>query len=500
MKALHTNFTSSKNSKKMIEILFFILGIIFSAFLVYLNIMLMFDNVVWGDEAYSANTVWNTDLHGIFERTFYLDSHPPLYYYWLRIFLDLFGKNTWAFHLASVIPYILGIVVVLCVYTKKLGLFPSLFFVLIASLSESCIQYNLEIRMYSLVFFFILLCFIFCYYILTEEKKLAYWIGLVLSCTLAAYTHYYGLIVSGVLLVVTSFIYFLMHKGKSWLYGLCSLLAYIILYAPWLVVLFKQMQRVSAGWWMTQPETLTNVLTFIFCGSKLKYILLPTALIITLIVLACDCYLIHKKKTSTLSAQSLGIILGWTTIVLVLISAYTISYVFKPILARRYTYPLIPVMLSIYVLCISRIIAFGRQYVKKWLHGIILCCFCALFITLGYVSYSDYKFYKELADVLDYHTNRVLDTIGTPNTDTVFTAYDVKHLAWTVLAYYYPQNTILGQLPYEIEGNPDDIWAFIGTPLTDEQLAVMEEGNYSVEIYPDMWLSQYHCELYHFYR
>jgi len=33
-----------------------------------LNFSLAFDNVVWGDEAFSGNTICNTNLYGIFQR------------------------------------------------------------------------------------------------------------------------------------------------------------------------------------------------------------------------------------------------------------------------------------------------------------------------------------------------------------------------------------------------------------------------------------------------
>lgn len=490
--------------KKIYNIFAAVICLCITAVLVYLNIKLMFDNVVWGDEAFSVNTVGNTDLYGIFQRIFYWDSHPPFYYYWLRLFLNVFGHQTWAFHLASVIPYVLGILIILLVVGKKIGPFPTLFFVLIASLSETCIQYNLEIRMYSMVFFEILMCTVFCYLILSEKKNIGYWIGLVLFCTLAAYTHYYGLITSGVLLVVTSVLYFIRHKGKSWLYGLISLIAYIVLYIPWIMVLLEQMKRVYSSWWMDQPETLNNVLTFIFGGSKVKYILIPSIIIFSLTVLVVDSILVKKNssedKQRTFSPQARGIIMGWLTILLVLISAYTISYVYKPILARRYTYPLVPIVLFVYILSISRLVEYANMIIHKWLKGIILCGLVALFISLSYISYSDYIFYRDLANILDLYTGNVLDLIGTPNEDAVFTAYDVKHLSWTVLAYYYPNNTVLGQLPYEIENDPSEIWAFIGTPLSEDQLALMSDKNYTTEVYPDMWLSQYHCNIYHFHK
>ena len=50
---------------------------------VCLNVSLIFDNVVWGDEAFSVNTA-EKSMYGIMQVMYYLDNHPPLYYYWLK--------------------------------------------------------------------------------------------------------------------------------------------------------------------------------------------------------------------------------------------------------------------------------------------------------------------------------------------------------------------------------------------------------------------------------
>ena len=123
-----------------------------------LNISIAFDHVVWGDEAYSQMAIINCDLYGIFQRIYYWDSHPPLYYYYLRFFADVFGYKTSVYHIASLVPFLIGIVLACTLIKKHLGSIPAAFFILVSGLSASCCEYNLEIRMYSLVFMFVLLC------------------------------------------------------------------------------------------------------------------------------------------------------------------------------------------------------------------------------------------------------------------------------------------------------------------------------------------------------
>ena len=75
----------------------------------------------------------------------------------------------------------------------------------------------------------------------------------------------------------------------------------------------------------------------------------------------------------------------------------------------------------------------------------------------------------------------------------------VKHLAWSVLQYYYP-NEVTTENPNNLERQPSEIWAFIGYEFDDEVLDDMEEMGYQMESHMDMWLGKYGINLYHFYK
>lgn len=79
-----------------------------------------------GDEAFSANTA-HKDVDGILQVLYYWDNHPPLYYYWLKLFGTLFGYKVPVFHLASLVPFVIGIVLALTVVRKHFGLLPATF-------------------------------------------------------------------------------------------------------------------------------------------------------------------------------------------------------------------------------------------------------------------------------------------------------------------------------------------------------------------------------------
>ena len=129
-----------------------------TAFMVYLNFSMMSDRVLWGDEAFSANTA-HKSVGGILQVMYYWDNHPPLYYYWLKLFGTLFGFSVPVFHLASLVPFVIGLVLALTVVRKRFGMLPVAFFLTISGLGQACLEYNLEVRMYALAF----LCVMGCY-------------------------------------------------------------------------------------------------------------------------------------------------------------------------------------------------------------------------------------------------------------------------------------------------------------------------------------------------
>lgn len=84
---------------------------------------------------------------------YYWDNHPPLYYYWLKLFGTLFGFSVPVFHLASLVPFVIGLVLALTVVRKRFGMLPVAFFLTISGLGQACLEYNLEVRMYALAFY-----------------------------------------------------------------------------------------------------------------------------------------------------------------------------------------------------------------------------------------------------------------------------------------------------------------------------------------------------------
>lgn len=475
--------------------------------IIILNFSLAFDHVVWGDEAYSEMAIRNCDLYGIFQRVYYWDSHPPLYYYFLRLFADLFGYKTPVYHIASLIPFTVGIILACTVLKKLLGSLSATFFILVSGLSESCVEYNLEIRMYSLVFLFVFLCVICSYKILENAQPKSLWILMTVFGVLAAYTHYYGLMICGLIILFTGLYVILIHKRKLWPHALISLSTYIVLYIPWLFVLRFQTQAELNNSWMTAPETLHNILRFITGGHRLYPVVFSLIVFLSIYILIKESGLIgiqrgpakgsflisfHKPSVKKWSLELKGITLYWLCIGVLLGFSYAVSFLFHPILAFRYSYVLIPLVLFILMLCVKNILTAYKNTAVTVATYIIL-----LFLLIS--GLFDFKYFRSVTKTQDYQTSLVLDLVGTPHEDAILCSNGVKHLAWSVLSYYY-DNEITTENPTSLDVEPSEFWCFIGYEYEQDLLDEMKAKGYTVSPHLDMWLGKYAVNIYHFYK
>ena len=519
--------TKSKGINKLINLIdkfgIYLLGLVVTV----LNYSLAFDNVVWGDEAYSQMAIINTDLHGVYERVYYWDSHPPLYYYYLKFIADIFGYHTPVYHIASLVPFTIGIILACTLVKKYMGFMSAAFYIVISGLSESCVEYNLEIRMYSLVFMFTLLCAYCAYRILADDKKIHLWILMTLFGVLAAYTHYFGVAICGIIIFFTGLFVLVGAKGArkgALLKWIVTTLVYIVLYIPWLYVLYFQTQAELGSAWMTDPDPLWLVNRFIYGGARISLVFMIFVTTMSVICVIKETGLITLKKGSTkisveialnkpsvkgLSSELKAILLFWVCIAGLLLFAYGVS-LYHPILAYRYAYVLIPLTLMILMLNINRLIVYTYDFsselnvaFKNFESVITTVIICGLFAFMLISGLLDFKYYRSLTRTQDVETRKVLDIVGTPNENAVLVSNGVKHLSWSVLQYYYP-NFVTTWNPDEVAEKTgvysDEFWCFNGLEYENKYIRKMKKEGYNIDEYPDMWMGKYNINLYHFYK
>ena len=236
------------------------------------NISLMFDNVAWGDEAYSLNLVRDNGFAGIITQTYVIDAHPPLYHLLLKIVVGNPSNPTdfaYLAHFDSLIPFIAGVVMALTAFRKYFGEFAAAMFIILSGLADTCIRNNLEIRMYSWVFFFLLVSLFAGYLVLNRAGGKVSWIMMLVFADLAGYTHYYGIMAGGLLVTIVAFLYFCRYRGKSWRTIFLCPVMYVVLYAPWLGALIKHLTVVKDDFWIKESATLRTVLQYILLGGRL---------------------------------------------------------------------------------------------------------------------------------------------------------------------------------------------------------------------------------------
>ena len=121
------------------------------------------------------------------------DVYPPLYYFFTMAAYRVFGATGWAYRLVSIIPYVIGLVLVLTVIRRRFGKGTTILMVTFMSVMSQAVTYNVEVRMYSWAALFVLLSYYALYMIILDGKVPSY-VLFVLASLGAAYTHYYAMV------------------------------------------------------------------------------------------------------------------------------------------------------------------------------------------------------------------------------------------------------------------------------------------------------------------
>lgn len=483
------------------------------AFLVIgLNARLMFDQVVWGDEAFSINTA-KCSVYGIMQIMYYLDNHPPLYYFWLKLWGDLFGFSIPVCHLASLVPFGMGILLALSCFRKKFGAVPSAFFIVLSGLGTFCLEYNQEIRMYALAFFSLTACF-YCAYLVIATEKRAAWIGMVLWGLAGAYSHYYALVSGGLLVFFTGAAVWLKYRGKSWIKGVCAVMAFLVGYTPWLFFLYTAIRNVSSNWWVTEILKGKDALNMILTGGANAKTVAVLLGFLCLSVLTADSGMIRRAKSgeSKLSLyppdiqrwndKTYIVVTGLCTIIGTIAFGYFLCFVMTPVLVARYLYPVSAVTLCVLVAAAGRLLEIGKELEEnesvRHLQGIgkaFLVCFCVLLFVRGI---GNYRSYAGVVKEEQRGTQATMKMIGVPDKDIRMVTNGVQHLGWTVLKYYYPDNEIVNG-DYNMSGS-NRFWYFNPAALSPETIQALESGGLYVTDYGAQRIGKYPFYLYYMER
>lgn len=323
------------------------------------------------------------------------DVHPPLYYLILYLLSPLGLDNLYLLKVVSIVPYILIMAVSATKIREDYGwLTAGLFVFCLGVMSDFFVEF-LTIRMYSWGLFFVLMAFIYYNEVVTHWDKRS-WVLLTVFTLLSAYTQYFFGITCALMYLLILYEILTEHKDKLSQFKK-SLIAVIVLYAPWGIIFVYQILKETAG--THEGFQLTDILHYIVCFAIKNEDFRPEMIAFKLIAFAFLIFILvltYKKKEKFSSA---GIFLMYATIAVGILS---LMFSFENTMRMRY---LVPVM-GIFWLSASIVIGKIKDYkvLVVALIFIIVLAGASLVITNEDVT-ARFAFNDQKADFLDLINN-----------------------------------------------------------------------------------------------
>jgi mannosyltransferase len=301
---------------------------------------------LWYDEAFAvlyAEKSFSAILYGTITQVegAAADVHPLLYYFFLHLWMGLFGQSPFIVRLPSVIFGLASIVLAFSIGRRLFDPGAGLLAATITAIAPFHINYSQENRMYSLLCFLSLLTF---YFFVRCWKGNGYgnWLGFILAATLSLYTHNLAFLV-----ILALDLFVLLTKRWRLLKPLIiSHLAFGLLFLPWFTIVFSQFGKVRQAYWVPSPGMKELVQTLIF----FHFDLLPTMplglvsilLFLSLLILVLILYRVVRVKgrdRQTKEGIYLLLILALAPVVVAfLISQFQSIYIIRGLLPAAAAY------------------------------------------------------------------------------------------------------------------------------------------------------------------
>lgn len=451
---------------------------------IVLNLMKIFNNDFWNDEAYSIILVKKSVFEIIV--TTAGDVHPPLYYFILKLFCEILGYKPWIYGLVSLLPFIFTLIFAIREFRKEFGFTTAYIFIILQSLSSAAIIHNSEVRMYSWGLFFVLLCAYSAYKIICGQNKS--WLPFTIFGLCGAYTHYYALI-SIAFIYITLFLVLIVRNKRNLKNCLISGFITVVLYFPWLLVLINTLQRVNKKYWITEITSISSCYNFLFEQGIIGIV---TGLIFVISFIG----FISKNRTLRipqkgipkpgygLSDKAILIIICVLSIIGTLSTGLIVSALMRPVMQTRYLYPCAG------LLWLALAVSFPKVFHNKILHMafiLILLLNCTKIYAQDYMEYTKQKnMTAETVKYLDYNLQ----------SDNILVT-DIQHLTTAVLDYYYPDNQHMYVSKKDVWLSSDKTtYMLISSVLTPVQIKELNEAHKEYEFIMQSMLTNHTVFIY----
>lgn len=254
-----------------------------------LRLCLLADKSIWLDEAFSV-IISQRGLVEVLQMVLRTDTHPPLYYLLLKLWLA-FGDGEAAVRLLSTL---FSLAAIPTMYRLAGELYENKWVGLIGAailtFSPFQVWYAQEARMYAMLTTFVLASAYFLIRGLRHGERKD-WIGYTLMTALALYTDN-----GAIWYVATITIFYLLSfkrfpgRFRQWF---ISQAAAGLLYLPWLPFFWRQTRQVTEDFWLSAPEFHTVLGTFLDFHS-LNFPLIELSLIYMAMIFVLA-YIVPRK-------------------------------------------------------------------------------------------------------------------------------------------------------------------------------------------------------------
>ncbi len=438
-----------------------------------LHFVRIFDNSFWGDEGIVVNIArtasWNEMLSSVAR-----NGHTPFHYAFAWISIRIFGESGLVYHLSSILPYFIIIIITALLVRRWFGNKTSLILLTLSTLLDCAVTYNLEIRMYAWCELFVFMTYLMAYrFYKTKANK--YYILMPLFAIGAVYSHYFALASIGLIYVIL-FIYILKNETKNIWKVICSGGSILVLFMPWLFLAKKIKGGVVSNYGIG-GVSWHDCIEFIF-HSKYSLALLAFFFVATAFAFAYDLGIIsfeNREKNKRLikisiisgkwkiNEEWIWIISGIVGVFGTIVAAKLFSSLFYPIICLRYLYVSYIIIWLIFAVVLSKC-KFSRLWTILLIVFIFVSCLPNYYNTLKTERTNNTRLEK----TLEATTSEIDEN------DFIYT--DMVHFAWTVEKVYYPNtpNCLFGQEkwwgPAELPklDSEREYWLFLSKPISDE--------------------------------
>lgn len=247
------------------------------------------NDVINWDEAFTWQIVTKNNVPGMIKATA-ADVHPPLYYLIVMAAIAIFGKNIFVVKMVTAAgafaTQMLGITLV----RKRWGVKAAIPFLLLAGLGPQMIYYNIDVRMYSWLCFFVVAAGLFAYEIILT-KKMGWWIAFTFMSLAGVYTQYFAAVPLA-FFYLSLLVWTLIWERaqlKTWI--VCSIVT-VAGYLPWLGVVMNTIKRDGLAESGSKNMTLSSLCEWAF-GNNIKFSEYMPAVMFVVAVL---CFAINFRK------------------------------------------------------------------------------------------------------------------------------------------------------------------------------------------------------------